>query len=148
MQTKLVDALNIEDLSAYLSIPKGTLCNLVREGKISSQKIGRPGRFGKEAIDRRTGNGAGREELTRRHEPGKMVREDQPWYPPRATREAIANAICHRDYTIPGSAVAVAMYDDHLEITNPGTFHFGITWVLSSFPEPVCKFRRRDIAPR
>jgi len=24
-------------------------------------------------------------------------------------------------------AVAVAMYDDHLEITNPGTFHFGIT---------------------
>ena len=59
--------------------------------------------------------------------PGKMVREDQPLYPPRATREAIANAICHRDYTIPGGAVAVAMYDDHLEITNPGTFHFGIT---------------------
>ena len=59
--------------------------------------------------------------------PGKMVREDQPWYPPRATREAIANAICHRDYTIPGGAVAVAMYDDHLEITNPGDFHFGIT---------------------
>lgn len=59
--------------------------------------------------------------------PGKMVREDQPWYPSRATREAIANAICHRDYTIPGGAVAVAMYDDHLEITNPGTFHFGIT---------------------
>jgi len=59
--------------------------------------------------------------------PGKMVREDQPWYPPRATREAIANAICHRDYTIPGGAVAVAMYDDHLEISNPGTFHFGIT---------------------
>jgi len=59
--------------------------------------------------------------------PGRMVREDQPWYPPRATREAIANAICHRDYTIPGGAVAVAMYDDHLEITNPGTFHFGIT---------------------
>jgi ATP-dependent DNA helicase RecG len=59
--------------------------------------------------------------------PGKLVREDQPWYPPRASREAIANAICHRDYTIPGGAVAVAMYDDHLEITNPGTFHFGIT---------------------
>lgn len=59
--------------------------------------------------------------------PGKIVREDQPWYPPRATREAVANAICHRDYIIPGGAVAVAMYDDHLEITNPGTLHFGIT---------------------
>ncbi len=58
---------------------------------------------------------------------GKMIREDQPWYPPRATREALANALYHRDYTIPGGAVAVAMYDDHLEITNPGDFHFGIT---------------------
>jgi len=55
------------------------------------------------------------------------MREDRPLYPPRATREALANALCHRDYTIPGGAVAVAMYDDHLDITNPGTFHFGIT---------------------
>jgi ATP-dependent DNA helicase RecG len=59
--------------------------------------------------------------------PGKMIREDQPWYPPRAMREALANALCHRDYTIPGGAVAVVMYDDHLEITNPGDLHFGIT---------------------
>lgn len=59
--------------------------------------------------------------------PGKMVREDQPGYPPRATREALANSLCHRDYTIPGGAVAVAMYNDHLEITNPGALHFGIT---------------------
>lgn len=46
---------------------------------------------------------------------------------PRATREALANAICHRDYTIAGGAVAVAMYDDHLEIVNPGGLHFGMT---------------------
>jgi len=59
--------------------------------------------------------------------PGKMIREDIPWYPPRATREALANAFCHRDYAIPGGAVAVSLYDDHLEITNPGSFHFGIT---------------------
>lgn len=59
--------------------------------------------------------------------PGKMIREDQPRYPPRASREALANALCHRDYAIPGGAVAVAMYDDHLEITNPGALHFGIT---------------------
>jgi len=59
--------------------------------------------------------------------PGKMIREDQPWYPPRATREALANALCHRDYTIPGGAVAVAIYDDHMEIANPGALQFGIT---------------------
>ena len=58
---------------------------------------------------------------------GQMVREDHPAYPPRATREALANALCHRDYAIPGGAVAVAMYDNHLEVTNPGTLHFGIT---------------------
>lgn len=65
--------------------------------------------------------------------PGKMIREDQPWYPPRATREALANALCHRDYTTPGGAVAVAMYDDRLEITNPGGLQFGIT------PEKLAK---------
>ena len=59
--------------------------------------------------------------------PGKMIREDQPWYPPRATREALANALCHRDYTIPGGAVAIAMCDDHMEIVNPGAIQFGIT---------------------
>ena len=59
--------------------------------------------------------------------PGKMVREDRPLYPPRATREALANALCHRDYSIPGGAVSVAMYDEHLEIANPGSLHFGMT---------------------
>lgn len=57
---------------------------------------------------------------------GRIRREDRPAYPPRATREALANAICLRDYTIPGGAIAVAMYDDHLEIVSPGGFHFGI----------------------
>ena len=58
---------------------------------------------------------------------GKMIREDNPWYPPPATREALANAICHRDYSEPGGAVSLAMYDDRLEIINPDKFHFGIT---------------------
>lgn len=64
--------------------------------------------------------------IARRVVSGKLVREDQPLYPPRATREALANALCHRDYTVPGGAVAVAMYDDHLDITNPSALHFGI----------------------
>ena len=59
--------------------------------------------------------------------PGKMIREDNPWYPPPATREALANAICHRDYSEQGGAVSLAMYDDRLEIINPDKFHFGIT---------------------
>ena len=59
--------------------------------------------------------------------PGQMIREDRPLYPPRATREALANAICHRDYAEWGGAVTLAMYDDHLEIGNPGALRFGLT---------------------
>jgi len=59
--------------------------------------------------------------------PGKMKREDHPLYPPRAIREALANAICHRDYAMPGASVSVAIYDDRMEIINPGSLRFGIT---------------------
>lgn len=59
--------------------------------------------------------------------PDRFIREDRPRYAPRATREAIANAICHRDYSSGGGAVSVALYDDHLEIGNPGGLRFGIT---------------------
>ncbi len=58
---------------------------------------------------------------------GKLKREDYPAYAPRAVREALANAICHRDYMMHGGAVSFAMYDDHLEIVNPGRLHFGMT---------------------
>jgi excisionase family DNA binding protein len=43
--------LTIDELAAYLKIPKSTLYKLVREGKIPSQKIGRHWRFRKQAID-------------------------------------------------------------------------------------------------
>lgn len=58
--------------------------------------------------------------------PGKMIREDRPKYPPLATREALANALCHRDYSISGGSVNLAMYDDYLEIISPGELHFGL----------------------
>ena len=41
-------------------------------------------------------------------------------YPVRAIREAIVNAIIHRDYQIIGSEIHVDMYDNRLEITSPG----------------------------
>ncbi len=59
--------------------------------------------------------------------PGLFERTDDPLYPPLALREALANAVCHRDYSIGGGSVAVAIYDDRLEITSSGTLHFGLT---------------------
>ncbi|MDR1161057.1 MAG: putative DNA binding domain-containing protein [Tannerellaceae bacterium] len=41
-------------------------------------------------------------------------------YPVKAIREAIRNAIVHRDYSLAGKDVKVAVYDDMVEITSPG----------------------------
>lgn len=59
--------------------------------------------------------------------PQLFERADDPLYPPVALREALANAFCHRDYSIGGGSVGVAVYDDRLEITSSGTLHFELT---------------------
>lgn len=60
-----------------------------------------------------------------RFESGRFDRIDEPLYPPLATRESLANALCHRDYSIGGGSVGVAVYDDRLEVTSSGTFISG-----------------------
>lgn len=59
--------------------------------------------------------------------PGLFERQDAPLYPLEALREALANAFCHRDYTIGGGSVTVGIYDNRLEITSSGGLHFGLT---------------------
>jgi len=58
---------------------------------------------------------------------GQMARNDIPDFAPRAIREAVVNAICHRDYTIQGGSISIMMYDDRLEIISHGILPFGIT---------------------
>ena len=41
-------------------------------------------------------------------------------YPINALREAIVNAICHRDYAY-SSDITIGIFDDRVEISNPGT---------------------------
>lgn len=49
-----------------------------------------------------------------------MDRVEYEDYPITARREAIVNALIHRDYQILGSEVHIDMYDDRLEIVSPG----------------------------
>lgn len=62
-----------------------------------------------------------------RFESGRMERIDEPLFPPLALREALVNALCHRDYAIYGGAIYVAVYDDRVEIISSGSLPFGLT---------------------
>lgn len=49
-----------------------------------------------------------------------MERKEHPDYPEAGVREAVTNALIHRDYMIVGSEIHIDIYPDRLEITSPG----------------------------
>ena len=49
-----------------------------------------------------------------------LERQEKPEYPPFAVREALVNAVCHRDYRLQGRRVEVRMFSDRMEIISPG----------------------------
>ena len=58
---------------------------------------------------------------------GQAEHETIPEYPNDAVREAIINAVCHRNYADPGN-VQVRIYDDRFEVWNPGSLPPGLTF--------------------
>ncbi|MCB0044232.1 MAG: putative DNA binding domain-containing protein [Caldilineaceae bacterium] len=49
-----------------------------------------------------------------------MTREETTEYPPAVVREAIVNAVAHRDYSIRGEGIRLLMFADRLEVYSPG----------------------------
>jgi len=83
-----------------------------------------------------------------------LFRIGVPDYPPAAFREALANALIHRDYTRLG-AVHVQWHTDRLEISNPGGFPEGVRLdnLLVTAPRPrnpllADAFKRAGIVER
>lgn len=76
---------------------------------------------------------------------GEIYRQDRWEYPLEAVREAIINAIIHRDYSILGSDIKLAIFDDRLEIISPGPLPETIT--LESLGSGRSEIRNRVLAP-
>ena len=56
-----------------------------------------------------------------------MQRVEEAEYLFKAVREALINALCHRDYSSPGGSITLVIYDDRLELINTGLLPKGIT---------------------
>ena len=49
-----------------------------------------------------------------------LIREDRHLLPRAAVREALVNAVTHRDYAITGSKVLLEVFDGRVDVTSPG----------------------------
>jgi len=56
-----------------------------------------------------------------------LRRENIPEYPMKALREAITNAVMHRDWFVEGANVFVELYTDRIEVISPGGLPKGMT---------------------
>jgi predicted HTH transcriptional regulator len=77
---------------------------------------------------------------------------DLPDYPLEALREAVVNAVIHRDYTRRGESIRVFYYADRIEVHSPGLLLPGVTFeqmrhgdVTSKLRNPILADLLRDI---
>ena len=69
----------------------------------------------------------------------RWIGAKKPDYPPLVLREAIANALTHRDYSpdARGTQVHISVFTDRIEITNPGGLYGMVTHDVLASPHPV-----------
>lgn len=74
--------------------------------------------------------------LAARFPKGSIFREDRLPVPAEALRETIVNAVIHRDYSRAASYVAIAVFDDRIEVRSVGDFPTGINAAMLSQQHP------------
>lgn len=81
--------------------------------------------------------------MQRGAEIGEVRRKDRWSLPPVAVREAVINAVVHADYAQRGAPVRIALFDDRLEIENPGLLPFGL--LVEDIRRGISRLRNRVI---
>jgi ATP-dependent DNA helicase RecG len=71
-------------------------------------------------------------------------RQDLPEYSATALREVLANAVAHADYSQRGMPLRVQIYDDRMEVENPGGWPIGFS--EEDFKEGISRIRNPVIA--
>lgn len=74
---------------------------------------------------------------------GKIRHQVKSSIPQTAIREAMINAIVHADYSQQGSPIRIAIFNNRIEIENPGLLRFGLT--IEDIKNGVSKLRNRVI---
>jgi predicted HTH transcriptional regulator len=74
---------------------------------------------------------------------GRVRRKERWNLPPLAVREALINAVAHADYSQRGAPIRVSLFDERLEIENPGLLPTGLT--IEDLEHGVSKLRNRVI---
>ena len=72
-----------------------------------------------------------------------LYRKEAYEYPEKAIKEALVNAVCHRDYSRKGADIKFALFDDRIEITSPGHLPSSIT--LDDLGKGVSEHRNKVI---
>ncbi len=73
-----------------------------------------------------------------------LANELQRPVPLNAVREALVNAVVHADYSQRGGPIRVALFDDRLEIENPGLLPFGVA--VEDLTSGISRIRNKVIA--
>jgi len=86
--------------------------------------------------------------FVRKHETRALevnaVRHHEQWSIPLvAVREAVINAVVHADYAQRGAPIRLSLFDDRLEVENPGLLPFGLT--IDDIRQGISKLRNRVI---
>lgn len=72
------------------------------------------------------------------------TRNEERWSLPLvALREAVINAIVHTDYAQRGAPIRISIFDDRVEVENPGLLPFGLT--VPDILQGISKLRNRVI---